>query len=96
MLYNLTEHFSGLVYMYIILSNNIQSYVYDSYKLAKCTHRRACREAFNTNIRQTYRTLNRLQKTKNSNQFWYVMKQSKQQRKCSDVGPKMLTTYGSK
>ena len=25
-------------------------HVYDSYKLAKCTYRRACREAFNTNM----------------------------------------------
>ena len=60
-------------------------HVYDSYKLAKCTYQRACREAFNTNVRQTYRTLNRLQKTKDSNQFWNVIKRSKQQGKCSDV-----------
>ena len=36
-------------------------------------------------MRQTYRTLNQLHKTRNNDQFWNVIKRSKQQGICSDV-----------
>ena len=49
-------------------------HVYLSYKLAKTKYRQACREAFNTNHRNTFKTLNALYHTHDSKKFWKIVR----------------------
>ena len=44
------------------------------YKLAKTKYRQACREAFNTNHRNTFKTLNALYHTHDSKKFWKIVR----------------------
>ena len=52
-------------------------HVYRCYKLSKSKYRHVCRLAFNTRVSKLHTTLNMLYRTKNSKQFWKVVRNTR-------------------
>ena len=51
--------------------------IYETYKAAKRQYRKTCKKAMDNIITIPYRTLDNLHKSKNSKQFWNVIRKSK-------------------